>query len=55
MYQTPDKKETGYWDVDGKAWVVDNRYVDGVTEGIKVARKQSSPDLLIVPVKAVGK
>lgn len=54
-YQTPDGKETGYWDADKKSWVVDNHYTDGVREGLKVAKKQTSPDLLVVPILAVGK
>jgi hypothetical protein len=52
MYQTPDGEETGYWDVTKKDWVKDNDYADGVEEGLKVARKQTSPDLLVVPVQA---
>ena len=55
LYQTPDGKETGYWDRDKKDWVADNSYADGVKEGLKVARKQTSPDLLIVPVQAAAK
>jgi hypothetical protein len=52
LYQTPDGKETGYWERDKKGWVADNSYADGVKEGLKVARKQTSPDLLIVPIPA---
>ena len=52
MYQTLDGDETGYWDVDQKAWVEDNGYADDVEHGIKVARKQKAPDLLIAPVRA---
>jgi seryl-tRNA synthetase len=55
MYQTPDAQETGYWDVEKKQWVVDDHYRDGVAEGLKVAKKQTSPDLLIVPVLAATK
>jgi hypothetical protein len=55
MYQTPDGKETGYWDRTKKDWVIDSSYADGVKEGLKVARKQTSPDLLIVPVQAAAK
>jgi hypothetical protein len=55
MYQSPDGKETGYWDAQKKAWVQDDHYADGVREGLKVAKKQTSPDLLVVPVLAVGK
>jgi len=55
LYQTPDGKETGYWDRTKKDWVADNSYTDGVKEGLKVARKQTAPDLLIVPVQAAAK
>jgi hypothetical protein len=55
LYQTPDGKETGYWDGTKKSWLADNSYADGVKEGLKVARKQTSPDLLIVPVQAAAK
>jgi hypothetical protein len=52
LYQTLDGDETGYWDIDKKAWVVDNGYEDDVASGIKVARKVTAPDLLIAPVRA---
>lgn len=52
MYQTPDQKETGYWDADKKAFVRDDDYRDDVHEGLKIAKKQVSPNLLIVPVLA---
>lgn len=52
LYQTLDGKETGYWDVDKKNWVVDNDYGDAVQAGLRVAKKQGAPDLMIVPVHA---
>jgi rubrerythrin len=52
LYQTLDGDETGYWDVDQKAWVEDNDYEEHVKDGLKVARKSSAPDLLIAPVRA---
>jgi hypothetical protein len=52
LYQTLDGDETGYWDIDQKAWVEDSGYDKYVTEGLKVARKQVAPDLLIAPVRA---
>ncbi|WP_293393574.1 DUF3450 domain-containing protein, partial [Nevskia sp.] len=54
LYQTPDTKETGYWDRDKKGWVIDNSATEGVKEGLKIARKQSSPDLLMVPLQAAA-
>jgi len=55
MYRTSDGKETGYWDVDQKKWVVDNSYAHAVKEAMRVAKKQGAPDLLFVPVPAPKK
>lgn len=52
MYQTPDMAETGYWDVEKKAFVRDDSYRDDVKEGLKVAKKQVSPNLIVAPVLA---
>ena len=52
MYQTLDGDETGYWDIDKKAWVQDDSYSDAVAHGIKVARQTIAPDLITVPVRA---
>lgn len=52
MYQTLDGKETGYWDATSRQFVVDNRYDSAVRDGLKVAKKQTAPNLLIVPVLA---
>lgn len=52
MYQTSDGSETGYWNKDQKAYIVDNDYKDAVKKGLKIAKKQAAPDLLIVPVHA---
>jgi vacuolar-type H+-ATPase subunit I/STV1 len=52
LYQTLDGDETGYWDADQKKWVEDNDYQKDVKHGLKVARKQTAPDLLIAPVHA---
>lgn len=55
LYQTADGKETAYWDQQKNAWVLDDHYADGVRDGLKVARKQTSPDLLVVPVLSASK
>jgi len=52
MYQTPDGKETGYWDAANKKWVEDSSYAHDVKEAIRVAKKQGAPDLLWAPVPA---
>jgi seryl-tRNA synthetase len=52
MYQTLDGKESGYWDATAGKWKPDNRFDDAIKEGLKVARKQSAPDFVAVPVRA---
>jgi hypothetical protein len=52
MYQTPDGRQTGFWDNEKKGWVEDNRYAHDAREAIRVARKRGAPDLLWAPVPA---
>lgn len=52
MYQTLDGKETGYWDAEAKTWKIDESYKDAMTAGLKIAKKQSAPDFLSVPIPA---
>jgi len=52
LYQTPDGRETGYWDAAAKKWVQDDHYAQDAKEAIRVAKKQGAPDLLWVPVQA---
>jgi hypothetical protein len=52
LYQTLDGRETGYWDVRRKGWVVDDAYAHGFKEGVAVAKKIRAPEMLIVPVPA---
>jgi hypothetical protein len=52
LYQTLDRKETGYWDAGKKDWVVDNSCRHAFAENLEIAKKIGAPDLLIVPVRA---
>jgi hypothetical protein len=52
LYQTLDRKETGYWDAGKKDWVVDDSYGHSFTHNLEIAKKMGAPDLLIVPVPA---
>jgi hypothetical protein len=52
LYQTLDGEETGYWDKDKKAWVVDNDYREAVRDGFEVALKMGAPELLVAPIPA---
>lgn len=52
LYQTLDGRETGYWDQASRMWKVDNAYAHSFQEGVKVAKKQSAPEMLVAPVPA---
>jgi len=53
-YQTGDEKETAIWDQAGRRWQVlsDTASRLAIRNGIRMALKQSAPDLLTVPVPA---
>jgi hypothetical protein len=52
LYQTLDGSETGVWDHQNQEWkdAADSR--SAVRKGIRVARKQTAPDLMRIPVPA---
>jgi hypothetical protein len=54
VYQTKDGKYSGYWSQDEGQWVESNGGGDrsAISRGLKIANKQSAPDLIILPVKA---
>jgi hypothetical protein len=52
LYQALDGSETGYWNADEKKFVEDNGYEDEVTHALRVARKQTAPDLIVAPIRA---
>lgn len=54
LYQTVGAGHTGAWDTASNSFVElpPATYQKQVTDGIKIARKQVAPDLLIVPVPA---
>jgi hypothetical protein len=50
-YQTPDGQVTGMWDQDAGQWVVlGNEYRNPIREGLRIAKKQVAPELLLLPV-----
>ncbi|HDZ16311.1 MAG TPA: DUF3450 domain-containing protein [Methylophaga aminisulfidivorans] len=54
-YLTLDGRDAGVWDNDAKQWVVlSDDYLQAISDGLKVARKQLPPDLLVLPVKTEG-
>jgi hypothetical protein len=54
LYQTVGAEHTGAWDATQKAFVElpPATYQKRVLDGLKIARKQVAPDLLVVPVTA---
>jgi FtsZ-binding cell division protein ZapB len=52
MYQTLDGAETGYWDAVAGQWVVDDSFRSSVRDGLRVAKQQAAPDLMIMPVRS---
>ena len=54
-YQTPDQEETGFWNKQDRQWErLPNKYQNYVTQGLRVARKQVTPNLLELPIEAPG-
>jgi len=54
LYQTVGAEHTGAWDATRKAFVELDAatYQKQVSDGLRIARKQVAPDLLVVPVAA---
>lgn len=53
LYQTPDGQTSGSWDKDLNQWVeVDNGFRTAIRNGIRLARNQIGPDLLLLPIAA---
>lgn len=54
VYQTLDGKFSAYWDKKAKQFVElnANEYRIAVREGMRIARKQSAPDVIKMPVQA---
>jgi len=50
-YQTKDQSETGFFNKLTGAWeILDDSYRPFIARGLKIARKQSAPDLLKLPI-----
>ncbi len=52
-YQTPDQNETGFWNKQTQQWEdLPRKYTDYVKEGLRIAKKQITPDLIQLPVES---
>ena len=55
VFQTPDGEVTGVWDNNSREWVtLDDGYRRGVRDGLRIARKTQTADLVLLPVRAPG-
>ena len=53
FYQTLDGNESGHWNNSRGAWeLLDSGYRTSVRDGLRIARKQTPPELLTLPVNA---
>jgi len=54
LFQTSDAKLTGYWNAQQQQWqhLAGGSYRNAVRQGIRIARKQSSIDILNLPISA---
>lgn len=51
IYQTRDGSKMGLWDTKTKAWTdLDAAYRTDINKGLRIARKQLAPDLVVVPL-----
>ncbi len=50
-YQTRDKEETGFWNKTAGQWEsLPAEFRAPITDGLRIARKQAAPNLLLLPV-----
>ena len=55
VFQTPDADITGVWDNRAREWVIlADSYRTGVRDGLRIARKTQTADLVLLPVPASG-
>ncbi len=53
FFQRFDGSESGYWDKQSKQWqLLSDDYKHSIQQGIRIARKQTAPDLLTLPIPA---
>jgi hypothetical protein len=53
IYQTLDEEEAGAWSQDSRSWEpLDDDFRSAIRDGLRIARKQSAPDLIRLPLPA---
>jgi predicted RNase H-like nuclease (RuvC/YqgF family) len=55
VFQTPDLESTGVWNNETRAWdMLADEFRTGVRDGLRIARKTQTADLVHLPVSAPG-
>jgi septal ring factor EnvC (AmiA/AmiB activator) len=55
LYRSLDGSDAGVWDERTQSWqVLPQQYQSALKQGFRVARKQTTPELLVLPVQAPG-
>lgn len=53
LYQTEDGSVSGFWNKDTGQWQeLDDEYASSISEGIRIASNQTSPNLIRIPIPA---
>ncbi len=53
VYQSLDENQTGVWNQQTRSWdELDSSYRSAIRAGLRIARKQSAPDLVTLPLPA---
>jgi hypothetical protein len=53
LYQSLDETDSGMWNQQTRSWqVLDSSYRTSIRQGLRIARKQSAPDLIRLPLPA---
>jgi hypothetical protein len=53
LYQTLDARQSGVWDPNTKSWTpLGDEYRLSIQQGLRMAKKQTAPDLIRVPIPA---
>ena len=50
FFQSDDTSITGYWDNNQRTWVRDDSARSEIRKGIRIARQQIAPELIVIPL-----
>jgi hypothetical protein len=53
-FQSDDASISGRWDNDQRTWVRDDAARSDIRKGIRIARQQIAPELIVIPVAAAA-